>query len=34
MILEFLTDTLFLFALLIGSIVAISFVYIKKKNAR
>ncbi|MBA2876843.1 EYxxD motif small membrane protein [Thermaerobacillus caldiproteolyticus] len=34
MLLEYLTDMSFVLALLIGGIVAISFVYVRKKRVR
>jgi hypothetical protein len=34
MLLEYMTDMLFVFASLIGGIVALAFVYIRKKRVR
>ncbi|MEK4125577.1 EYxxD motif small membrane protein [Anoxybacillus sp. FSL W8-0382] len=34
MIAEYITDTFFILILLIGSIVALSFVYVRKRRAR
>lgn len=34
MVLEYMTDMSFVLAMLIGSIVAITFVYVRKKRAR